>query len=78
MDRDKIRKALDHFENDEFVDAKDIIQGEIAGKRDVFLKDKIGLANDINPAQADANADASGGDADGDGDGDGAGAEGDE
>ena len=71
MDRDKIRKALDHFENDEFVDAKEIIQQEVQGKRDVFLKDKLGLANDINPApQADANADASG-DAD-------AGAEGEE
>ena len=57
MDRDKIRKALDHFENDEFVDAKDIIQQEIAGKRDVFLKDKIGLANDINPEPAMDNTD---------------------
>ena len=57
MDRDKIRKALDHFENDEFVDAKEIIQGEIAGKRDVFLKDKIGLKNDINPTPEDADPD---------------------
>lgn len=73
MDREKIRKALDHFENDEFVDAKEIIQQEIQGKRDVFLKDKLGLATDINPTpQADANADAN---ADADGD---AGAEGDE
>lgn len=68
MDREKIRKALDHFENDEFVDAKEIIQQEIAGKRDVFLKDKLGLATDINPAP-DASADA---DADADGDDDGA------
>ena len=49
MDRKKIRKALDHFENDQFVDAKDIISQEITGKRDVFLKDRLGLKNDINP-----------------------------
>ena len=48
MDREKIRKALDHFENDEYVDAKDIIAKEIAGTRDVFLKDKLGLQNDFN------------------------------
>jgi hypothetical protein len=47
MDRAKIRKALDHFENDQYVDAKDIISQEIAGKRDVFLKDRLGLSNDI-------------------------------
>ncbi len=49
MDKGQIRKALDHFENDEYVDAKEIIQREIQGKRDVFLKDKIGLKNDIAP-----------------------------
>ncbi len=52
MDKDKIKKALDHFENDEFVDAKDIIKQEIAAKRDSFIKDKLGLSNDINPAPA--------------------------
>jgi hypothetical protein len=57
MDRAKIRKALDHFENDQFVDAKDIISQEIAGKRDVFLKDKLGLQNDFTPAPVD-NVDA--------------------
>lgn len=50
MDKKAIRKALDHFENDEYVDAQDIIKQEITGKRDVFLKDKLGLSNDINPA----------------------------
>ena len=74
MDRDKIRKALDHFENDEFVDAQDIIKREIAGQRDVFIKNKLDLKNDINPAPAKPDANAEG---DGDGDGD-AGDEGDE
>lgn len=49
MDRKAIRKALDHFENDEFVDAKEIIAGEIAGKRDIFLQNRIELSNPINP-----------------------------
>jgi hypothetical protein len=50
MDKKAIKKALDHFENDQFVDAKDIISKEISGKRDIFLKDKLGLQQDINPA----------------------------
>lgn len=58
MDRAKIRKALDHFENDQYVDAKDIISQEIAGKRDVFIKDKLGLQNDFTPAPEVDNADA--------------------
>jgi hypothetical protein len=49
MDRKEIRKALDHFENDEYVDAKEIISKEIAGKRDVFLQNKIELTNPISP-----------------------------
>lgn len=51
MDKEKIKKALDHFENDKFVDAKDIISQEIKGKRDEFIKDKLGLQNDINPPE---------------------------
>jgi len=69
MDRAKIRKALDHFENDEYVDAKEIIQGEIAGKRDVFLKNKLELSNPISPVP-DAKTDDDGAKGDeGDGDG---------
>ncbi len=69
MDKKAIRKALDHFENDEYVDAKDIIAKEISGKRDVFIKDKIGLSNDIEAdadVDADADADADAGDEGGD------------
>lgn len=50
MDKKAIRKALDNFENDKYTDAKDIIKREIAGKRDVFIKNKLGLSQDINPA----------------------------
>ena len=68
MDRAKIRKALDHFENDQYVDAKEIIQQEIAGKRDIFLKDKLGLQIDINPAPDADDDDEAGGDDDNEGD----------
>lgn len=63
MDRKAIRKALDHFENDQFVDAKEIISREVAGARDIYVKNKVGLANDINPApdaDVDQNLDAEG------------------
>jgi len=49
MDREQIKKALNSFENDKYVDAKEIISKEIAGQRDVFLKNKLGLTLDINP-----------------------------
>lgn len=64
MDKDKIKKALDHFENDEYVDAKEIIKKEIKSKRDTFIKDKVGLKNDINPApeKKDDKSDDKGGD----------------
>jgi hypothetical protein len=63
MDRKAIKKALDHFENDEYVDAKDIITKEIAGKRDVFIKDRLGLSNDFSPnADDNAEGDDEGGD----------------
>ncbi len=68
MDKEQIRKALDHFENDEYVDAKEIIAKEITGKRDVFLKDKLGLQNDINPAPADTKTDDQGAKKDDEGD----------
>ena len=64
MDKEKVRKALDHFENDEFVDAKDILSKEIKGAVNQHVKDKTGLKNDIDPAPAK--------------DDDGAGGEGDE
>lgn len=65
MDRAAIRKALDHFENDEYVDAKEIISKEIAGKRDVFLQNKIELKNPINPVPDKTDDDGDKGDNEG-------------
>jgi hypothetical protein len=53
MDKDNIKKALDHFENDEFVDAKEILTKEIQSKRDEFVKDKVGLKDDLTPKKED-------------------------
>ena len=49
MDKDKIRKAIDSFEEDKFSDSKDILSGEIRNTRDTYIKDKLGLEKDINP-----------------------------
>lgn len=43
MDTEKIRKALDHFEDDEFTDAKEILQQEIRDARDKYLDTKLDL-----------------------------------
>ena len=65
MDKEKVKKALDHFENDEFVDAKEILKKEIAAHRDAKLKDKLELQNDITPApEAKKDADGEGDDND--------------
>lgn len=51
MEKDNIKKALDHFENDEYVDAKEILTKEIQNKRDDFVKDKLGLKDAITPTE---------------------------
>ena len=43
IDTEKIRDALDHFENDEFVDAKEKLSTEISRAKDEFLKKKLEL-----------------------------------
>jgi len=48
VDNEQIKKALDHFENDEFVDAKEILQKEIQKAKNDHLKNKLDLAADID------------------------------
>lgn len=43
MDNEAIKQALDHFENDEFVNAKEILQDQINKSKNEFFKDKLGL-----------------------------------
>jgi len=43
MDTERIRKALDHFENDEFTDAQEILRKEITDAKVDWIKDKTGI-----------------------------------
>lgn len=49
IDKEKIKDALDSFENDDFVTAKETLSKEIGAKRDEFLKDKLNLRGDSAP-----------------------------
>ena len=51
VDNEQIKKALDHFENDEFVDAKEILQKEIRKSKNDHLKDKLELKQEIEPIE---------------------------
>ena len=53
MNKDQIKKALDSFENDKFVDAKDVLKKEIGDRRDAFVKDKLGLQKEIDKGSGD-------------------------
>jgi len=57
MDTEKIKTAIDSFEEEDFMASKDALSGEIKTARDVFLKDKLGLKNDINPVEPDTDTD---------------------
>jgi hypothetical protein len=52
VDKEQIKKALDHFENDEYTEAQDIIRQEIAKHRDEWLDDKLGLEGE-SPEEKD-------------------------
>lgn len=47
MDSEKIRKAIDSFEDEDFVQARDILRGEIKKRKNDWLKDKLGLEKNI-------------------------------
>ena len=49
IDTKEIKKALDSFENDDFVGAKEIIAKEISKAKNDYLKTKLDLKNDIEP-----------------------------
>lgn len=47
MDPEVIKAALDSFENDDFLQSKDLLRGQIKKAKNDFLKAKLGLKNDI-------------------------------
>lgn len=56
IDKEKIKKALDSFEDDKFMDAKDVLSKEIKAAKYEFLEKKLGLSDPIEP-KVDAKAD---------------------
>lgn len=58
VNKKEIKKALDHFENDEYSQAQDILKKEIAKHRDEWLDQKLDLKGETDTsAEADADAD---------------------
>ena len=49
IDKEKIKAALDDFEDDKFSDAKDVLKGEISKHKNEWLKSKLELKDDIDP-----------------------------
>jgi hypothetical protein len=49
LDDEKVKAALDDFEADKFLDAKDKLSAEIARARDEFLQKTLELKGEINP-----------------------------
>ena len=47
MDDNVIKNALDSFEDDDFLGAKEILQPELRKAKNIFLKNKLGLTKDI-------------------------------
>lgn len=47
MDDRVIKAALDSFENDDFLHAKELVQGQIRQAKNDFLKGKLELKNDL-------------------------------
>lgn len=53
LDDEKVKAALDDFEADKFLDAKDKLSAEIARARDEFLQKALELKGEINPDPED-------------------------
>ena len=47
MDEKNVKQALDSFERDDFVSAKEILSAEIKKSKYDYLKNKLGLEKDI-------------------------------
>ena len=51
IDDEKIKAALDDFEDDNFLDAKEKLSKEIAKARDEFLEKALELKDKLNPEE---------------------------
>lgn len=60
MDKEKVKKALDDFEEENYVDSKETLRSEIKKKVDSYLKDKTGVEKntiDVSDEYEDKNND---------------------
>jgi hypothetical protein len=48
MDKDSIKKAFDYFENEKYVEAKEILRGEIKKAKEDYFSDELGLSEQAN------------------------------
>ncbi|HRS26528.1 MAG TPA: hypothetical protein P5140_08320 [Methanofastidiosum sp.] len=48
MDTEKIKKAFDYFEDDDFLSSKELLQQEIKAAKKEYIKKKLGLKNYID------------------------------
>ncbi len=51
IDTDIVKSAFDSFEKEDFVDAKEKLTGQIKIAKNDFLKNKLGLENDVIPVE---------------------------
>jgi len=49
VDKEKVKKALDDFQNDDFVSAKETLKPEIKKAKEEFIQKKLGLKEPITP-----------------------------
>jgi hypothetical protein len=47
MEEKEIKSALDSFENDDFLSAKEKLKTQILAAKNSFLKNKLGLTKDV-------------------------------
>jgi len=58
IDKKIVRKALDHFEEDDFVSAKEILKPEVKKAKEDFLVKKLELKDPItNPPKVETEKD---------------------
>ena len=50
MEIEVVKKIVDDFEDDNFVDARETLKVEIKDKINSYLKDKLDLQNDTEPS----------------------------
>lgn len=51
IDKEMLAQAVDAFDNDNFVDAQEILVDQLARMKNEYLKDKLGLEKDVIPIE---------------------------